>query len=581
MTASAPDHPTRRGPSFRFKISLLAVVVAVVPVVAVGFAVNGVNRQALASANQELLESVIEHVLTTTSATISDADTALVSISAAIDAPPDIRAAVVEAAIDVTTTIREVGFYDETGALLTSVENKRTLEPPALPKTLPPEDHIAGTRFGPVAVSGHDAYILRLRTTTGTPKRTVAAYIALRPVAERVITVALAHLPTGQLVVVTPERVVVADSEGERVGSTIDRSSFAILAMFDPRVLATKTLSSSGDYERSDGTSVVGALRTIDNTPFTIAVELPYASVFYSIATVRKVVLVAVLVAILVAIAAGVLMARRVTRPIKALVAYAGELAQRKFASRVTIRASDELGVLGNALERAANQLAASDEQIKKEVEIRTDLGRYLPNQLVDQIVARTRSLALGGERREITVLFADVVGFTPLAERESAETVVTLLNELFTILTEIVFRHGGTVDKFVGDSVMAVWGASEHQPDHAARAIAAARDMQRWLEVGNEMWLERFGVAIELAIGVNSGEAVVGNFGSDTRMEFTAIGDVVNVAARLESIARPNQILTTAATHGRITDPVGWTSLGVRPIIGKAQPIELFEVRA
>jgi adenylate cyclase len=189
--------------------------------------------------------------------------------------------------------------------------------------------------------------------------------------------------------------------------------------------------------------------------------------------------------------------------------------------------------------------------------------------------------VSLGGERREITVMFADVVGFTPLAERQRAQDVVTMLNELFTILTEIVFRHGGTVDKFVGDCVMAMWGAPQPQADHAARAVAAAEDMQAWLEAGNESWRERFGFEIELAIGINSGEAVVGNFGSEKRMDYTAIGDTVNVAARLESIARPGQILVTAATRNAVGDRATFVALGARGVIGRSQQLELFEVRS
>jgi adenylate cyclase len=567
----------RKGPSFRLKIGVLAVFVAIVPVVAVGLATRNVNKDALTAANATLLESIIDHLGSTTNATVSDADTALVSISAVIDSPPELRAAVVETALDVATTIREVGFYDEHGALVTSVDNTRTLHPPPLPERLP---HIAsGTRFGPTVVSHGQAYVLRVRTADP-PTQTVAAYVSLHRIAERAVEVGLSHLPGGQIVVVNPERLVIADSQGEYVGKAFPATSFAILTLLDRHVLATKTLLATGDYERADGTQVVGALRSIDGTPFTIAIEIPHAQVYRSLVTVRHVLVAAMLIAIAAAVLAAVLLARHLTYPIKALVAFAGELSHRRFESRVTVMSNDELGVLGTALEQAASELAASDEQIREQLAIRSDLGRYLPNHLVDDIVARRRSLALGGERREISVLFADVVGFTRLAERESAETVVTLLNELFTILTEIVFRHGGTVDKFVGDCVMAVWGGSDTAPDHADRAIAAALDMQRWLETGNELWLERFGVAIELAIGVNSGEAIVGNFGSDSRMEFTAIGDVVNVAARLESIARPNQILTTTATRDRVADTTGFVGLGMRPIIGKAQPIEIWDVR-
>jgi adenylate cyclase len=156
----------------------------------------------------------------------------------------------------------------------------------------------------------------------------------------------------------------------------------------------------------------------------------------------------------------------------------------------------------------------------------------------------------------------------------------VTILNQLFTILTEIVFRHGGTVDKFIGDCVMAFWGAPDDQADHAARAVAAAEDMQSWIEAGNEDWQRSYGVTIRLAIGVHTGEAVVGNFGSETRMEYTAIGDTVNVAARLEAIARPQQILVSEATRQAAGDDFEYVALGSRQVAGKSEAVELYEVR-
>src|SRR5690606_18474437 len=116
-------------------------------------------------------------------------------------------------------------------------------------------------------------------------------------------------------------------------------------------------------------------------------------------------------------------------------------------------------------------------------------------------------------------------VQFTPLCERLPPDDVVALLNELFTIVTEIIFRHGGTVDKFIGDGIMAFWGAPAACDDHADRALAAADDILSWLEVGNDGWKERYGVELELAIGVNSGSPIIGNIGSSTRMEYTAIG--------------------------------------------------------
>ena len=154
----------------------------------------------------------------------------------------------------------------------------------------------------------------------------------------------------------------------------------------------------------------------------------------------------------------------------------------------------------------------------------------------------------------------------------------MAILNQLFTILTEIVFRHAGTVDKFIGDCVMAFWGAPEDQPDHAARAVATAEDMLRWLDVGNEAWQAQYGVTIHLAIGIHTGEAVVGNFGSETRMEYTCIGDTVNVAARLEALARPQQILASRATRDA-ADGADYIPLGTHQVPGRVEPLELFEV--
>ena len=231
-------------------------------------------------------------------------------------------------------------------------------------------------------------------------------------------------------------------------------------------------------------------------------------------------------------------------------------------------------------MNRASKDLEESEESLKRELAIRSDLGRYLPGELVEQIVRREREMALGGERRDVTILFADVVAFTPLTEKRSPEEVVTILNELFTILTAIVFRHGGTVDKFIGDCVMALWGAPTSQDDHAAKAVAAAEDMFRWLETGNAAWKERFDVTIRLAVGIHTGEAVVGNIGSETRMEYTAIGDAVNVAARLESIARPQQILVTQATRDAAGDDFEYVDAGTHRLAGKEEPLQLYEVK-
>ena len=154
------------------------------------------------------------------------------------------------------------------------------------------------------------------------------------------------------------------------------------------------------------------------------------------------------------------------------------------------------------------------------------------------------------------------------------------MLNELFSLLLEIVFRHGGTIDKFIGDCVMAVWGAPVASDDHAHKALQAAEDMLRFLENANPSWQEKYGITIRLAIGVNTGAAIVGNVGSDKRMEYTVIGDTVNVAARLEGIAGPDQILVGEATYSRVGEDFDLVSIGERTLTGRSAPSTIYTLR-
>ena len=339
-------------------------------------------------------------------------------------------------------------------------------------------------------------------------------------------------------------------------------------------------LSVAEEYPGPDGQAMVGAVVRVQDYPWAVVVQQPREVVYGVIDTIRASVIGVIGVAALVAFGVAVFVARRISEPLRELSAFAADLAARRFDRRVKVRTRDELALLGEAMSGAAADLQASEARIREELAIRNDLGRYLPGELVEKVVRREQDMGLGGRRAPITVLFADVVGFTPLTEHLPPEKVVTVLNELFTILTEIIFRHGGTVDKFIGDCVMALWGAPRAQVDHATRALLAAEDMMRWLEIGNAGWQQRFGITLQLAVGVNTGEAVVGNIGSETRMEYTAIGDVVNVAARLEGIARPMQVLASETTRRAAGDRFEFVSLGARELSGRSEPVQLFEVR-
>jgi len=207
-------------------------------------------------------------------------------------------------------------------------------------------------------------------------------------------------------------------------------------------------------------------------------------------------------------------------------------------------------------------------------------LSRYLSPGVVEEVLRDPSALPVAGERREVTVLFADVVDFTGLAQALSPEDAVALLNELFTLATDVVERHGGIIDKFIGDCVMAVWGAPRARPDDALQAVVAAEELRRWVQSANAAWRARWKVEVRLGIGVHTGPAVAGNVGSPRRLDYTVIGDTVNVAARLEAVAMPGQILLSAETYRALGGALGpLPAFGERVLRGRSSPTQLHEV--
>ncbi len=208
--------------------------------------------------------------------------------------------------------------------------------------------------------------------------------------------------------------------------------------------------------------------------------------------------------------------------------------------------------------------------------------GRYVSPAVVRGLVGKQEELRLGGRRLEISVLFSDIRGFTTFAERLPPEEVGTMLNEYFTTMVDLIFDRGGTVDKFVGDAIMAVFNAPLEQPDHAERAVATAFAMQEAADVLATRWESLGRPPLKIGIGVQSGPAVVGNFGADRRLEYTALGDTVNVASRLESLSKELDcaIVVGAATVGLLGDPGKLEPLGLIAVRGRAEPLELYGVR-
>ena len=214
---------------------------------------------------------------------------------------------------------------------------------------------------------------------------------------------------------------------------------------------------------------------------------------------------------------------------------------------------------------------------------VRDVIGRYLSPAVSRWVLDDPARLALGGETREMTVLFSDVRGFTAISRRLSPQALVTLLNELMTLLTAAVFRHDGVLDKFIGDAVMAFWNAPQAQPDHARRACLAALDMVATLERARADWQGRGLPQVDMGIGINTGAMVVGNMGSRDRLAYTVMGDAVNVASRLEGLCKVYgvHIVIGEATRAAAGDALICRELDRVRVKGRDEPLAVYEVVA
>ncbi|MEA3421060.1 MAG: adenylate/guanylate cyclase domain-containing protein, partial [Acidobacteriota bacterium] len=212
---------------------------------------------------------------------------------------------------------------------------------------------------------------------------------------------------------------------------------------------------------------------------------------------------------------------------------------------------------------------------------IKSVFRHYLSSHVIDRVIKDPSLLQLGGEKREITSFFSDVSGFTSIAENLSPEELVNLLNAYLSEMTDIILSLGGTLDKYEGDAIIAFWNAPLDQPDHAVKACFAALRCQKRLKMLRSNFLERFGHELYMRIGLNSGSAVVGNMGSHNRFDYTAMGDTVNLASRLEGACKQYKvpILIGEATFEKVKDIIVSKEVDIIRVVGKTKPVHVFEI--
>lgn len=568
--------------SLRAKAVLLFSTMTLGPVAVTVALLLDVNRRPVLDAEEQLQSAVVNEVAFEPNRILHEVENDAVAVAAVFshaaagairdeDAIESVRAL-----IGSRETIDAVRF-EVPAAKVSSVIRWKTSSD-AVPESTPELRALADERGHALSIDGPSRGVLVVRIKAEAGSKAPPGYVTVRADLDR-LRASLDEIAQRRfvgkvsLLIATQDRRVVAafGVPGATPGGSV--AKLPIWGMLPGGTAADKQFNVGGKFlddaggGGGAGTPMVGAIQTLPDTGWVVASWRPQAIAYKALDDMQRRGLAVAGAAALLAILVGLFAGQMLTAPILGVVRQVRLIARRRWRElSLASTRGDEIG----ELTRSLGEMAVDLEKGEGEAKLRGDLSRFMSKQLVDAIVKGEHSLSLGGKRAAVSVVFADVVGFTPLAEARSAEQIVGLLNELFSVLTEIVFRHGGTVDKFIGDCIMAVWGAPVAQEDHAARALAAAEDMMRFLETANEGWREKYDVEIRLGIGVNSGEAIVGNIGSDKRMEYTVIGDVVNVAARLEAIAQPNQVLVSAATQALVGDAFGLRKLGDRKLTGR-----------
>ena len=285
-----------------------------------------------------------------------------------------------------------------------------------------------------------------------------------------------------------------------------------------------------------------------------------------------------VLVLTLVVIGLGIVLSLGLsmyfTVPIRQLSETAKALGTGHFSHRVRTKRNDEFGDLAFAFNRMAEDLEVKEK-------IKDSFGRYVTPEIVDIILANPENQWMKGATVEASVLFVDIRGFTALSENKTPEVIVDLLNDYLTRVTDSVIKYGGHVNKFVGDEAMVVFGAPAANPDHALAAIRAALEIQDEIAKLNRQ-KKMNGMKIGVGVGINSGEMLSGNLGSQKRMEYTVIGDNVNIASRLTKVAKAGEILISKKTFdavGEKESELRFEARGKAPVKGRRAHVTIYSV--
>ncbi len=315
-------------------------------------------------------------------------------------------------------------------------------------------------------------------------------------------------------------------------------------------------------------------LELLAEDPARITLQRPLEAELAPARRLEKTILIISLAALIVASLVAMAVARGVSRPVRQLAGHTRKVAGGDYSVRLDLRREDELGELATAFNQMTSGLAERDR-------VRDLLGKVVSPEVASQLL--TSGVKLGGEEREVTILFSDLRDFTGLGEKMPPAELLALLNRYLDRMSSIVEKHGGVIDKYIGDAIMALFGAPVAAPDSAARAIAAAREMADALAGLNRELAAEHRPPLAFGIGINTARVVAGNMGSKTRLNYTVIGDGVNLAARLEALTKEPAHRTTIIASEATARAAGLHDqlrpLGRVTVKGKAASVNILAV--
>ncbi|MFO0661656.1 MAG: adenylate/guanylate cyclase domain-containing protein [Polyangiaceae bacterium] len=575
---------SRRGVSIRTKWLSALLVAGVVPLVSFGGFALREQRAGLRDAERSLELAVIAQVSSSIERPLADARATtkrIVSLLSASELADEARISLMTDSVGAAEVLSSVSIFDAKGEFVDAIVRKGESPPDARePITYDPGDFVGGAWLEP-RIQGRQVALQYLEAIVreGRLVAWVRGDVDGAALTTRVSAVSLEHLAR-------PDRVVLLDAKLRAIAGTLEESSSSqaglnrgiLRGIVLDQSMLQRPFGATVEFVNDRSVPMVGTFRSLPEHGWLVVVQRPEDEAYAALAQTRRALMIVGAIFAAIAALVGAWVGTQATRPIRELVDLAKAFAQRQFSASSKVRTGDELESLGDAMVEMARDIERGEQELQRRVVVENNLSRFLPATVAHSIASGEGKISLGGERRVISVLFADVAAFTTFAETAPPEQVVAFLNELFAVMTEVVFRHDGTVDKFIGDSLMALFGAPVEQADHAARALLCAEDLHRFVEASSPAWQQKYGFTVRLAIGVAAGEALVGNLGSDQRMEYTAIGDTVNIASRLEAIAAPGQTLTTAEVARFAGDDFAFQPHESHPLRGRRQPVEVVE---